>query len=80
MTAIPPMHYAVTMALQDAIAALDAGEPLSVTSGVVASLKTRRAVLTEALSHPHRDGGYLKERAELACIARLLDAMAGAGA
>ncbi len=73
MKSPPPLHYAVRMALEAALEALDAGAAPSMPSGVVASLRTRRKVLRE------RADGFgpflLKDAFELGKIGRVLDAL-----
>lgn len=74
------MHYAVRMALEDGIAALDAGKAAAIPSGVLTSLKVRRGALEAFLAYgkaPGPDEHFAaRERAELAVVARLLDALA----
>ena len=72
-----PMHYAVQLGLEDGLAALSAGRLTATTvpSGVVASLKNRRATLKAALAAlaGHPDEGASQR--ELVSIERLLDAL-----
>ena len=73
MKSPPPLHYAVRMALENALEALDAGAAPCVPSGVVASLRLRRKMLREIADGfgPFR----LKDAYELGDISRVLDAL-----
>ena len=77
MTFPAPMHYAVKMALDDGLAALDAGKTPCVPSGVAVSLKLRMVALEDALQEdPYHDAAESARR-ELRRIGRLVDALAG---
>jgi hypothetical protein len=71
------MHYAVKLALEDGIAALDAGTLRSgdIPSGVIVSLRGRKTALEAALAVPQRNVWGMYARVELADICRLLNAL-----
>ena len=79
MTFPSPMHYAVAMALEDGLAALDAGKAPPVSSGVAVSLKLRLVALEDALQDdPYHDAAESARR-EVRRITRLLDGLAVSG-